>query len=311
MRTVLIGVFAILIVCPVCSQDTLSKYLSKLPSNSLNKLENRLDGLEQDLQSKSERLLSGIQKQERKLYRKLYGKDSTLANRLFNSSKGQFNQLSQQVSSGELLNKSKQYIPYLDTIKTALSFLSTNFESIKIPGNQLANAQNAITNLDQQIQSAISIRSFLKERREMLKAELEKFGLLKELKGYNKKLYYYSQELQEYKNILNEPEKLERQLISVLHKIPAFKKFWQEHSELAALFPVPDNYGTMEALAGLQTRAMVQSGIQQQIQASGPNAEAMMQQNLQAAQHRLEEWIAVLHPEIVGAEITEASAHNI
>jgi len=168
--------------------------------------------------------------------------------------------------------------------------LSKNFESIKIPGNQLANAQSAITNLDQQIQSALSIRSFLKERRELLKTELEKFGLLKELKGYNKKLYYYSQQLQEYKNILNEPEKLERQLISLLHKIPAFKKFWQEHSELAALFPVPDNYGTMDALGGLQTRAMVQSGIQQQIQASGPNAQAMMQQNLQAAHQKVREW---------------------
>ncbi len=75
--------------------------------------------------------------------------------------------------------------------------------------------------------------------------------------------------------------------MSLLNKLPAFTQFMKQNSELASLFRLPDNYGTPASLAGLQTRAQVQSQIQGQLASAGPNAQQYSQQNLQAAQSQL------------------------
>lgn len=65
----------------------------------------------------------------------------------------------------------------------------------------------------------------------------------------------------------------------------------RKNSQLASLFRMPgdpDDAGNMASLAGLQTRARkVNALIQQQVTAGGPNAQAQLQQNLQAAQGQL------------------------
>jgi hypothetical protein len=66
----------------------------------------------------------------------------------------------------------------------------------------------------------------------------------------------------------------------------------QKHSMLAQLFPTPENYGTPQALAGLQTRANVQQVLQQQMgipATNGPNANPAqyLQQQMRQAQGEL------------------------
>jgi hypothetical protein len=61
----------------------------------------------------------------------------------------------------------------------------------------------------------------------------------------------------------------------------------QQNSMLASLFRLPDNYGTPQSLAGLQTRSQVQQLIQNQLATGGPNAQQYLQQNLQNAQAQL------------------------
>ncbi|MCP9749780.1 hypothetical protein [Ferruginibacter sp. HRS2-29] len=56
---------------------------------------------------------------------------------------------------------------------------------------------------------------------------------------------------------------------------------------LASIFGVPENYGSPESLAGLQTRSSVNTLLQSRIAAGGPNAQDMMKQQLQAAQAEL------------------------
>jgi hypothetical protein len=73
----------------------------------------------------------------------------------------------------------------------------------------------------------------------------------------------------------------------LLSETSLFQQFMSKYSELAALFPMPDNYGTPQALAGLQTRMQVQQVIQTQLAGAGPNAQQVLQQNLQAAQQQL------------------------
>ncbi len=287
---ILLFLFLLLELSAFAQSDSLLFKLEEFPTSALSKLQNRLEDLDKKVSKTSRKILLDVEKQERKLYRKLFRKDSAAANALFQSSVDGLNHFVKKIESDEVLSKSKQYIPYIDTLQTVVKFLSANAGSINISGIPIKNVSRAIDNLQKQITSASSLRRSLNERQDLLKTELEKFGLVKELKGYNKRIYYYSQQLSEYKKILQQPEKLERQALALLQNIPAFKKFWQEHSELAALFPMPDNYGTMAALQGLQTRAVVQASIQQQIQAGGPNAEMMIQQHIQAAHQQIRQW---------------------
>ena len=86
---------------------------------------------------------------------------------------------------------------------------------------------------------------------------------------------------------LHNKKKAEETAINILYKIPAFEKFASENSMLASLFGRPSNYGTAQSLAGLQTRASVNTLIQNRIAAGGPNAAAQISANMQAAQAEL------------------------
>ena len=79
-----------------------------------------------------------------------------------------------------------------------------------------------------------------------------------------------------------------------------FQSFLKKNSYLAKLFPVPDNYGTPQALAGLQTRASVQQALQQRFGTSfftpassstsgsnGGSSSNYLQQQMNAAQTQL------------------------
>ena len=59
-----------------------------------------------------------------------------------------------------------------------------------------------------------------------------------------------------------DPSKMEEKAIAVLTKLSVFQSFMQRNSQLTSLFPTPENYGTPQALAGLQTRASVQQLLQ-------------------------------------------------
>jgi len=105
----------------------------------------------------------------------------------------------------------------------------------------------------------------------------------KELKKMNKEVYYYQQQLSEYKSILKDRKKIEQKAMAELQKLPAFTAFMKKNSQLAQLFRLPDNYGTPESLAGLQTRASVQNQITARFASSGVNPQQYMGQQMQMA----------------------------
>jgi hypothetical protein len=134
-------------------------------------------------------------------------------------------------------------------------------------------------------------------RESALKEQLLNSGFAKHLTAINKQVFYYQQQLQEYKSLLNDKEKLKEKLLETVRTLPAFQKFWQKNSYLSALFPMPTNYGTSEALAGLQTRASVQAMINQRMglpanpnaAASNAGGENPFQQQLSAAESQLDQ----------------------
>jgi hypothetical protein len=90
----------------------------------------------------------------------------------------------------------------------------------------------------------------------------------------------------EIKDLLKDPKKLELKALAILNKLPVFQSFMRQNSQLASLFQVPGN-NSFENLTGLQTRATVQSLIQQNISASGPNASAQIQQYIGLAHNEI------------------------
>jgi hypothetical protein len=94
----------------------------------------------------------------------------------------------------------------------------------------------------------------------------------------------------EYKELLNDRKKLEEKVFTIARNLPAFQKFWQKNSLLAQLFPMPNNYGTSQALAGLQTRVNTQNLLTQRITNGGADrtsAQQYVQQQMQQAQSEL------------------------
>jgi hypothetical protein len=128
----------------------------------------------------------------------------------------------------------------------------------------------------------------LKERQQYLKEQLQRFGLTKEFKRFQKNVYYYRAQVDEYKRMLNDSSKLEAKLLQLANKIPAFKDFFAKHSLLASMFRLPGNDPVASAapIPGLQTRASIQQNMLQRF-GSGPDVSRAMQQNIQSAQAQI------------------------
>lgn len=271
------------------SQDSVNSFNASLPSSYISKISEKAESVEKKLDKKSESIIAQIKRQEGKITRKLARLDSSAAKQMIENAQSRYTELEQRLKNP---GKLAAYIPNLDSLGTSLSFLQSNplYKQIGDGKNQLSKTIEQVDALKAQLQKAEDIRQFLKERKQYLKEQVEKFGFVKELKSVNKQVYYYAQQLSEYKEILNDPSKIERKALEILNQTSFFKDFMRKNSMLASLFlvdPVPSGSAGMASLAGLQTRQQVSGMMQQQIAMGGPDAQSMVQQNIQAAQSQL------------------------
>jgi hypothetical protein len=309
MRIMQSVLYVILCTCLLCcigkiQAQTADSVVNKLPvtgidSKTLSGLEKQYTGLQSKLNKKSAKLLSSMQKKESKLNKKLGKADSLKAKALFTEDiKKQYADLQSDLTkTTEKLKRFplKEYVPGIDSMQTALGFLSKN--SMLPPGKleQIQSLNSQLKSLQNELQKANDIQAFVREREAQLKEQLLNTGLAKQLKGINKEVYYYQAQLQEYKALLNDKDKLAQRLLETVRTLPAFQKFWQKNSYLAALFPAPSNSSVGGSIVGLQTRASVQASINQRMglssnsnptitNGSGANP---LQQQLDAAQAQL------------------------
>ncbi len=282
-----------------CQTDSSIQKASSIVDRFSTKMLLSIDGkykkLEHNLTAYSERSLKRLQRQERKLKKKLAQKDSLAAKSIFESSDAQYASMLQKIQNPtDKLNASalNNYIPKLDSLQTTFNFL--NKTGAKIPGippDKLAQFQtvsNQLKSLQTQLQSTADIKKFIKERKQLLTDQLSKFGMGDQLKQINKQVYYYQQQITEYKNLMSDPDKLEQKALGVVRNIPAFKDFISKNSILAQLFPMPNGYGTADALIGLQTRIGVQQQLSQRLGGAGANPQQYLQQQVQAAQSQMD-----------------------
>ena len=253
-------------------------------------MEKKVSRLEDKIIAKSEKTLQRLQKQEQNIYKKQLGtKDSIEARLKLAEVQGKYKRLQEKIKNPSSFAPSsvQQYIPHLDTLKTAFKLLEQN--------NSTANIRNALSkiqSLDNRFQQAEEIKQFIHERREQLQQQLEQLGLLKDLKKINKEVYYYSEQIKEYKQIISDPGKTEKKAIELLSQTKVFQDFMRRNSMIASLFRLPgdpNNPAYMASLGGLQTRAQVNNFIQQQVTSGGPNAQAQFQQNIQQGQFQMQQ----------------------
>jgi hypothetical protein len=291
------GMKLILLVCvlifsqSIAAQDSTALATPQIPLKYFDAISKKSNSLEPKLNRKTEKALLQMRKQEEELRRKLFAIDSSAAHFVFDSTQSTYKKLDRQLQD-TLANS--QYSSYLDTLKTSIKFLEGNpalLSNEKGVKQHIDNANNQLRKLELQIQKSETVKHFLKERKEYLKQQLSRYGFAKELSKINKNVYYFSQQLNEYKNILKDKKKVEKKALELLSKTKLFKDFMRKNSLLASLFRMPGDFSDPSQLnlSGLQTRAQVNSLIQNQIAAGGPNGRQVFQQNVQQAQSQLNE----------------------
>lgn len=268
--------------------------VTDISSKAITGLQKQYSSLQERLHQQSAKLLSRLQSKEDKLRRRLQGTDSTKAEAVFTDDiRQRYTTLKEKLADTTSITARfplKEYVPGLDSMQTSLSFL---LKSPYLPDDkiqQLENLSTKLKGLEGELQKANDIQSFVREREADLKQQLLNTDLGKQLLGINKQVYYYQAQLAQYKELLNDKEKLKEKILEAVSALPAFQKFWQKNSYLAILFPAPAGLGTPQALAGLQTRSSIQTLVAQRIGnggGAGMNPQQYFQQQIGAAQGQL------------------------
>lgn len=284
-----------LVLCTVAqtasSQDSIYNKVYGLPDKIFSGLQSKFNRAEERLNKQTEKYLSRLEKQEKKLKKKLQVTDSAKAQALFGDIDERYRQLSADFDKHST-NFKAQILPYsgnADSIGTALDFLNKQASTQSQIPKQISGSLAGYRELQGKFANADQLKAQLRKRQEYLKQQLQNTPLAKEFKKFQAQVYYYRAQVNEYKKALANPAEIGKRLLAAVKKVPAFQSFFNKHSQLAAMFSTPDNYGSMASLQGLQTRAGVQSMINQRIASGGPGAQQMVQQNIAAAQSQLQQ----------------------
>ena len=273
-KTIAFSLWAILclaatVVCAQSSDSAGGKGID-FPGKLLRKMQARTTDLNQRLTKQTAYCLQRMQRQEEKMRKKLSRVDSIAAKQLFSGSAEQYAAMAQKIKtdSGSANNSlNGVYRPYLDSLQGIMKYLGTP-ASIQALQAKMADADQAQAFIQQRKQQ---IRDYISQHTSLQNV------LGKEYSALNQEAYYYSQQLREYREMWDNPGQLEQKALALLNKLPAFQTFMTNNSQLAGLFHLPANYGSTEALAGLQTRDQVASQIQSQVAAGGPGGQAALQ----------------------------------
>ena len=264
--------------------------LQKVPVKYLNTVENKIDKYSNRITGKTEKTLTKLSKWENKIKEILDKVSPETSQKLFGSNATTFTTLLKKLQEGKAIAEGykTKYNEYRDKLTTSIKYLEDQKEKLNKNLIQPINStKKKLDELEQDISDTEAVEVFIKERKKQLMNEAVKYiGKSKYLTKIDKESYYYLETLRNYKELFSDKKKAEELAYKILDKIPAFKNFVQQNSMLASLFRMPTNGSAIspESLAGLQTRASVQSIIQDRIAAGGPNAREMFSQNLQRGQ---------------------------
>ena len=279
------------------SPDTLAGKLANFPSRVFGKIQSQSASLNQQLTSQTQRYLSRMARREQRMQQKLSAVDPAAAKSLFANSQQQYAALGAQIKTdtgNRQTTFSGQYHPYADTLQGAMAFLRQNPQMLA--GGTTTKLQAASTQfqaLQAKMQDADIAKAYVQSRQQQISEYIAEhanmIGVLgKPLAGMQQEQVYYAQRVQQYKAMLSDPSALAQQALSMLGRLPAFQSYMTTHSQLGSLFHLPGNYGTAQALNGLQSKEQVAGLVKSQVSAGGSAGASAMQANLQSAESSLD-----------------------
>lgn len=242
------------------------------------------------LNDKTRKLLSKMEKQELKLCKQRYAGNTDSAKIACSCIAKEYNVLNEMLAAGGTgANKlTGAYLPALDSLSTGFAFL--NAAGNGSPGTNksglISGAAKNIDALQGSFNVSDKVQQLLKQRKQLLEQQWQSLELSKQFKKIKQQLYYYQQQVAVYKEALNNPSRLRGKIFEALQRVPAFSKFFREHSQLAAVFQLPGAALPVPQVNGLQTRTSVISQITNAL-GTGANVQQALGQNLNAAQAQL------------------------
>ncbi|HWI93252.1 MAG TPA: hypothetical protein VNT20_18365 [Flavisolibacter sp.] len=286
IRFVPVWLLLLIVNCAGAQDSSKLDRVIAFPNKLFAALDKKTASVESKLNKQTDKYVSKMQRQERRLRKKVWRKDSTLAKQMFDGTNEKYEQLKHLNSStSQHLNSSSVYSGHLDSLTTALSFLKnqnvTDNPSLQKSLEQYKELQSKLNSTDQ-------VKKYITQRRELLKQQFEKLGMVKQLKQYRKQVYYYQQQVREYKELFEDPNKIEAKLMDIAMKLPQFKNFFAKNSLLGSMFHLPGSNDNIPvaSIQGLQTRALISQTIADRF-GTGANVNQMLQQNVQLAQGQL------------------------
>jgi hypothetical protein len=282
-----VSLFFLLVVSFTCKAQDSTKldHALTFPDKFFGLLNKKAASMELRLDRQTQKYLSKLQKQEYKLRKKMMRKDSSLARQLFDGVEHKYNEVS--VKANSVSAASNVYSGRLDSLNTALNFLNQQ-NNLSGANSQVQKLLTQYSQLQASLNQADRVKAFISQRKQLLKEQFQKLGMVKQFKSYEKQVYYYRQQMAEYKEELNNPEKIGEKLLSIAQGLPAFKDFFAKNSILGSLFALPGSNGSMPtaSIAGLQTRSMINQSIVSRF-GNGTNINQALQQNIQSGQSKL------------------------
>src|SRR5579863_1688935 len=291
-----VGLCLALTVTHAQNVDSAIGKVTNFPSKLFNRISGQTSNMNQQLTRQTERYLQKMSRKETKLRAQLYRKDSAKAAALYpNDPQQQYATLIakfRQDSSRVFSSMGPEYLPHVDSLNGMLGFLSRNPSLLKGGIPEQAQVQAALAQVQQlqaKLQQADAIKQFIQARKAQIQQYLSQYsslpsGVGNTLQGYNKEAYYYAEQIREYRQMLNDPDKMIQTAMGLLQKLPAFNSFMQKNSFLAGLFTVPGGYGNSDGAAGFQTRDQVMAMIQSQVSQGGSGGMGAIQNSLNTAQ---------------------------
>jgi hypothetical protein len=140
----------------------------------------------------TEKYLTKLSKQELKLQRRLAKKDSAAAKQLFGNVNKRYDSLKNILRSPDK-KFHNVYSGHMDSMQTALKFFNDNKVLGESPAiqSQVQSAFKNYGNVQDKLNQTNFLQEQLQQRQQMLKQKLHNFGLVKEFKKYQEKVYYY------------------------------------------------------------------------------------------------------------------------
>ncbi len=274
------------------SQDTSYSFIDKiisLPDKVFGKIDRKAVNLEGKLTKQTEKYLARMQKQEEKLKRKLLRRGDTAAAReIFGNIAGTYREMkSKAQEKRSRISSFSSYSPHADSLNNAYQFLQQNtlVSTNKVIANQVTKSLSSIQQLQTKLNQTENLRKYLQQRQRYLKEKMQQVGMIKEYKKFQKEVYYYQAQVKEYRAAFENPALLEKKLLGLLVKVPAFQNFFAQNSELASVFQLPGAGGNFANAGNVNTafptRAMVQQNLMDRL-GSSPDPSQAIQQGMQS-----------------------------